>query len=61
MDNNEKLNITKIFHQNYNLEEDGIPPHWAVQYYVNGWAEYEYFDTYEEALKWAKDHGYGDE
>lgn len=50
--------VTKVIHQNYSLEEDGIPPHWACQYYVNGWAEYELFNTKEEAMAFAQEHGY---
>lgn len=52
--------VTDIFYQSYNLQEDGIPPHWAVQWYNVGSAFPEYFlcDTYEEAIAFAKEHGY---
>lgn len=47
----------EIFHQNYSLEEDGIPPHWCVKY-VNkyGMLDYEYFSKEEDAYSWIKEN-----
>ena len=53
--------ITDVFYQNYSLSEDGIPPHWAVQFTENGYADYAYFNEYDDAIKFAVENGYDNE
>ena len=54
-----KLTILDIFHQS---AQEGIPPHWCVQYKTeqSGFAQYEYFNTSTEAREFAMTHGYED-
>ena len=54
-----KLTITDVFHQ---AAQEGIPPHWCVQYrtYDNAFAQYMYFNTWTEANEFALEHGYED-
>lgn len=53
----EKIIVVDVIHQNY-APGDGIPPHWACQYFKNGFAEYELFETKDEAYEYAFKHGY---
>ncbi|QGY29796.1 hypothetical protein [Pantoea cypripedii] len=54
--NTEKI-VVDVFFQNYG-PGDGIPPHWCCKFIRDGWADYEYFDTAEEAYNFAAQHGY---
>ena len=48
-----KKKLKEVFHQS---ADSGIPPHWVVQYYVEGspFPEAEYFGTEEEAWTFAE-------
>lgn len=52
------IKVTDIFRQS-GEPEFGIPPHYCVQYLIEGdaFVSYEYFATREEANKWALDNG----
>ena len=54
-----KITILDVFHQ---ASQEGIPPHWCVQYrpYDSGFVEYEYFSSQTEAREFALEHGYED-
>ena len=47
--------VVDLFHQNYDAG-DGLPPHWAVKYFMStsGWPQYFYCETYEEAEEWIR-------
>ena len=55
------MKIIDVFYQNYSLQVDGIPPHWAVQFTENGYADYAYFNEYDDAIKFAVENGYDNE
>ena len=55
------MKVIDVFYQNYSLKEDGIPPHWAVQFTKDGYSDYEYFNEYGDAIKFAIENGYGNE
>lgn len=56
------MRVIEVFHQNYSLEEDGIPPHWCCGYIdASGYKDYQMFSTKKEAYDFAMEHGYYDE
>ena len=51
------MKITQTFYQE-SQPECGIPAHWCVQYFTegNGFPQYEYFNTENEADKWVEEN-----
>lgn len=57
MKQNDRLIVTEVFYQDFD-SDDGIPPHWCCKYIENGFVDYCYFSSKDDAFDFAKNHGY---